>query len=96
MHRTERYWPDPERFDPDRFLPEARAARLKFTYFPFGGGPRVCIGERFAMMEATLILATIGQQWSFRHDPAHRVATNPQITLRPRYGMRMIAARVVA
>ena len=61
MHRHPRYHPDPERFDPQRFTPEARLSRPKFAYFPFGGGPRVCIGERFAWMEGTLLLASIVQ-----------------------------------
>jgi cytochrome P450 len=89
MHRDARFWPDPERFDPDRWTPEARAARPKFAYFPFGGGARVCIGEQFAWMEGVLVLATIAQRWRFRLAPSARVAPQALITLRPRYGMRM-------
>ena len=63
MHRDPRYFPDPERFDPERWTPEAQASRPKFSYFPFGGGARVCIGEQFAWMEGILLLATIAQQW---------------------------------
>lgn len=95
-HRDPRFWPNPERFDPDRFLPEAKATRPRFAYFPFGGGSRVCIGERFAWMEAVLLLATIGQQWRFHVAPEWTVLLHPQLTLRPRGGMRMIARRVLA
>ncbi len=88
-----RFFPDPGRFDPDRFTAEARAARPKFAYFPFGGGARQCIGEPFAWMEGVLILATIAQGWRLRLAPGHRVEPQPLITLRPRYGMRMIPER---
>jgi cytochrome P450 len=87
--RDPRFYPDPLRFDPDRFTPEARAARPKFAYFPFGGGARQCIGEPFAWMEGTLLLATLAQKWRLRLVPGHRVELQPLITLRPRYGMRM-------
>ena len=89
MHRNPEYFPDPERFDPERWTPEAKDSRPKFSYFPFGGGPRMCIGERFAWTEGVLLLATIGQRWRMRLEPAQRVAHRAQITLRTRYGMRM-------
>lgn len=91
VHRDERFWPDPLRFDPERFTPEARAARARFAYFPFGGGARSCIGESFAWMEGVLLLAAIGQRWRLRLAPGHPVEPQALITLRPRYGMRMIA-----
>jgi cytochrome P450 len=93
MHHDTRYYPDPFRFDPERWTPEARAARPKFSYFPFGGGPRVCIGESFAWMEGVLVVATIAQQWRFRLVEGHRVEPQAFITLRPKYGMRMIPER---
>lgn len=89
VHRDPRWYPDPERFDPERWRPEAVVERPKFSYFPFGGGTRMCIGEQFAWMEGILVLATIAQRWRLRHDPAHVVAMDPLITLRPKYGMRM-------
>jgi cytochrome P450 len=89
MHRSPRYWPDAERFDPERFTNENQEGRPKFTYYPFGGGARVCIGERFAWMEGVLALATLAQKWRLRLEEGHRVALRPLITLRPRYGMRM-------
>lgn len=89
-HHDARFYPDPYRFDPDRWTPEAVAARPKFAYFPFGGGPRLCIGEPFAWMEGVLVLALLGQRWRLRHAPGHRVEPLPQVTLRPRYGMQMI------
>ena len=91
VHRDERFWPDPLRFDPERFAPEAKAARSKFAYFPFGGGARQCIGEPFAWMEGVLILATLAQKWRLRLRPGHRVEPQALITLRPRYGMTMVA-----
>ncbi|HEY3119150.1 MAG TPA: cytochrome P450 [Vicinamibacteria bacterium] len=93
VHRDPRYFPEPERFDPERWTPEARAARPKFSYFPFGGGARQCIGESFAWMEGVLLIATIAQRWRFRLAPGHPVEPEPLITLRPRYGMSMIAER---
>ena len=62
VHRDARWYPDPERFDPERWTPEARESRPKFSYFPFGGGSRVCIGERFAWMEGILTLAAVGAE----------------------------------
>jgi cytochrome P450 len=88
-HRDARYFPDPLRFDPERFTPEARSRRTKLTYFPFGAGVRQCIGESFAWMEGVLLLATLAQKWKLRLVPGHRVEPEPLITLRPRYGMRM-------
>jgi cytochrome P450 len=93
MHYDPRFWSDPERFDPDRWAPELEAARPKFAYFPFGGGPRVCIGEQFAWMEEMLILAALGQQWRMQLAPDQVIATQPIITLRPKFGIRMILTR---
>jgi cytochrome P450 len=89
-HHDARFFPDPFRFDPERWRPEARESRPKFSYFPFGGGPRVCIGESFAWLEGALVLATIAQRFKMRLAPDQRVELRPIITLRPKYGMRMI------
>src|SRR5262245_10104940 len=89
-HHDARFFPDPFRFDPDRWTPEARESRPKFSYFPFGGGPRVCIGESFAWMEGALVLATIAQRFRMRLAPGHPVEMQPLVTLRPKHGMRMI------
>jgi cytochrome P450 len=89
MHRDPRYYPDPERFDPDRWTPESRATRPAFSYFPFGGGPRLCIGDQFAKMECALVIATIAQRWRLRLAGGHRIAVAPQLTLRPKHGVWM-------
>jgi cytochrome P450 len=89
-HHDARFFPDPFRFDPERWTPEARESRPKFSYFPFGGGPRVCIGESFAWMEGALVLATIAQRFRMRLAPGHPVEMQPLVTLRPKHGMRMI------
>jgi cytochrome P450 len=89
VHHDPRHYPDPYRFDPDRFAPEARAARPKFAYFPFGGGPRICIGEQFAWMEGTLVIAAIARRWRPELLPGHPVSLQPSVTLRPRHGLRM-------
>lgn len=93
MHHDPRYFPDPFRFDPERWTPEAELARPKFAYFPFGGGPRVCIGEPFAWMEGILLIATLAQRWRLRLAPGHPVVLQPLITLRPKDGMPMIPER---
>ena len=90
MHHDARYFPDPFKFDPQRWTPEARESRPKFSYFPFGGGPRVCIGEQFAWMEGILLIASLAQRWRMRLSPGHRVEAKAMVTLRPRYGMKMI------
>jgi len=91
-HRDARWFPDPDRFDPLRFTPEAKASRPKLSYFPFGAGPRICIGEGFAWMEAVLIVATIAQRWKL--DLVSRdVTPQASITLRPKGGIRMRVSR---
>ncbi|HKP85387.1 MAG TPA: cytochrome P450 [Blastocatellia bacterium] len=95
MHHDARYYPDPYRFDPERWRPEAREARPKFSYFPFGGGPRVCIGEQFAWMEGVLLIATIAGGWRMRLAAGHRAEPLPMITLRAKFGMRMQVERRV-
>ena len=96
MNRDVRWFPEPETFRPERWTPEQKASRPKFVSFPFGGGPRQCIGEGFAWMEGVLLLAALGQQWRMRLDPGQRVGIQPQITLRPKYGMRMRLERRTA
>ena len=91
VHRDPRWYAEPEKFDPDRWLPENVAARPKFSYFPFGGGARVCIGERFAWMEGVLLLTVLGQRWRLRLVPGHPVETRALITLRAKHGMKMTA-----
>ena len=94
LHRDARYFPDPDRFHPDRWTPEFKAALPQFAYFPFGGGPRRCIGESFAWMELALVVATIAQQWTLRLVPGHPVEPQPVVTLRTKHGMKMtLAAR---
>ena len=88
-----RYFPDPDRFDPDRWTPEFKAALPQFAYFPFGGGARRCIGESFAWMELVLVAATIGQQWRLSLVPGHPVVPQPVITLRLKHGLRMSVQR---
>lgn len=90
MHRNPRYFPDPLRFDPERFAPESESSRPRFAYFPFGGGKRQCIGESFAWTELVLLVATIAQHWKLRLMPGHPVQPQPLITLRPQYGMQML------
>lgn len=92
MHRAERYYAEPARFDPERWTDDAR--RLpEFSYFPFGGGPRRCIGEGFACMEGILVLATLAQHWRLRLPALPQVSPEPVIMLRPKNGLRMVAER---
>ena len=93
LHRHRQLWSDPERFDPDRFTPERSAGRHRFAFMPFGGGPRVCIGQILAMNEAMIILATLAQRYSPRLAPDARVALHHSVTLRPKYGLKMILER---
>jgi cytochrome P450 len=83
VHRDPRWFPNPEVFDPDRFLPEVARERPRFAYFPFGGGPRVCIGNHFAMMEATLMLAMIVRAFRVELAPFEELRFEPSVTLRP-------------
>ncbi len=93
LHRLPAFWPDPDAFDPERFLPERAADRPKFTYLPFGAGPRQCIGNHFALIEAHVILATLAQGYRLRFVPQQRVEPWPLITLRPRFGLPMVIER---
>jgi cytochrome P450 len=89
VHRDPRYFPDPEAFRPERWA-DGLAKRLpRFAYFPFGGGPRACIGNAFATMEAIFILATVAQRFRLSLAPGRRVKPRASITLRPRHGLRM-------
>ncbi len=88
--RDPRWFDEPERFKPERWLSDLEKHLPKFAYYPFGGGPRICIGNMFAFMEARLILATIAQRFRLALAPNHRVEVDPLVTLRARYGMRMV------
>jgi cytochrome P450 len=88
-HRDARWFPEPERFHPDRWTEECAAKLPRFAFFPFGGGPRVCIGAGFATMEATLLLATIAQRYRLRLAPGHCVEPLASITLRPKHGVHV-------
>ena len=93
VQRDPRWFEDPLEFRPDRWTPEFRAGLHRFAYYPFGGGPRLCIGEGFAWMEAMLVLATVGQRWTMRPDPGHTVKLHPLISLRPKGGMPLYLER---
>jgi cytochrome P450 len=93
VHRDPRFFDEPLRFDPGRWSADAKETRPKFSYFPFGGGPRVCIGESFAWTEGILLLATLAQRWKMRLLPGHPVQPQALVTLRPKYGLQMIVER---
>jgi cytochrome P450 len=90
LHHDERWWTDADRFRPERWV-DGDPGRPRHAYLPFGGGPRMCIGEGFASMETRLLLATIARRWRFDLDPSATVELQPVITLRPRHGMPMVA-----
>jgi cytochrome P450 len=87
LHRHAALWEDPERFVPERFAPERAAGRPRFAYFPFGGGPRRCIGQSLAMLEMLVILAMVSQAYELRLMPGHPVEPEALVTLRPRHGI---------
>jgi cytochrome P450 len=89
VHRDPRFYVEPLRFDPEHMTTEARAHRPRFAYFPFGGGPRQCIGEAFAWLEAVLVLATLAQKWRVVPVPETEAVPEPSTTLRPRNGMTL-------
>jgi cytochrome P450 len=89
-HRHPDFWPDPERFDPGRFLPSSAGKQHRFAYFPFGGGPRICIGMQFALAEGSLVLATILQHFRVQLIPDHPVEPDATFTLRPKHGLKVI------
>jgi cytochrome P450 len=97
LHRDPVQWENPEGFEPERFSPERAAARPRYVYLPFGGGPRHCIGNGFAMMEVQIILAMVVRRYRLWLVSGHRVELDPLITLRPRHGVQMtLAARTPA
>src|SRR5437879_9428678 len=96
MHRDPRFFPSPEQFDPGRWFEEPTQRLQRFAYFPFGGGPRVCVGASFAMMEATLLLAMIQQRFHLEIVPGHPIEIFASVTLRPKYGIRVIPHRRTA
>lgn len=89
MHHDPRYYEEPEHFNPDRWTAKFKTDLPRFSYFPFGGGIRGCVGEPFAWMEGILIIATIAQNWTMHLIPGQRIKLDPAITLRPKYGMKM-------
>ena len=93
LHRHTRLWDDPDVFDPDRFLPESKAARHRFQYIPFGGGPRTCVGARFATAEALTILAVWLSRWRFAPDRNREVRVSGAVTLRPAGGLPLALDR---
>jgi enediyne biosynthesis protein E7 len=93
-HRSKEVWPEPERFDPDRFTPERSEGRPRFAYFPFAGGPRQCIGSEFALTELTLALATIIRRYRLESASPREVLAQPLTTLRPRGGLPMVPREV--
>lgn len=90
VHHDPRWFSDPDRFAPDRWREEVARTLPRFVYFPFGGGPRICIGAGFAMMEAVLMLAALAQEYRFDLAPDQKIELQPSVTLRPKHGMRMM------
>jgi cytochrome P450 len=91
--RDARFFAEPDRFDPERWTEEFSNSLPKYAYFPFGGGPRACIGNYFAMMEVVLLLATIGQRFRFSLLPDHPVSLLPAMSLRPKDGIMVVVEK---
>ena len=92
--RHPEFWPEPEKFDPQRFAPDAIQKRPKFAYYPFGGGPRLCIGQGFALMEGQIAIAVIAARFRLELAPAEKLEMHPSLALRPRGGLWMTRKRM--
>jgi enediyne biosynthesis protein E7 len=90
VQRHPDFWPDPDRFDPDRFLPKFTDSRNRFAYLPFGLGPRACIGEHLALVEMHTHVATLARRFELELVPGQKIEREPQVNLRMRHPLRMI------
>ncbi len=88
VHHSNLLWDNPEKFDPERFRKANKKEHKPYSYFPFGGGPRLCIGNNFALMEMQFILARMAKRFDFEIDPNQQIVAQPLVTLRPRYGIK--------
>jgi cytochrome P450 len=95
-HHAPHYWPSPESFDPERFLKANEKSRTPFTYLPFGGGPRVCIGNHYAMLQILMILSNLLRRYDFQLIPDQTIEARPMVILRPKHGIRMTFTKAVA
>jgi cytochrome P450 len=95
-HHAPRHWPDPETFDTDRFIKGSEKLREPFTYLPFGGGPRVCIGNHYAMLQILMILSDLVRRYDFQVVPGQTIEARPMVILRPKHGIRMAFTNVLA
>jgi cytochrome P450 len=93
MHRSPSLWPNPDRFDPERFSPEAVAEQERFAFIPFAAGHRNCIGATMAVVELKLVMAQIAKRFELRHDPSHRIVPTAGTVMHPRGGMPMFIRR---
>jgi len=95
-HHAPRYWPDPETFDPARFIKGTEKQRTPFTYLPFGGGPRGCIGNHYAMMQILMIVSDLLRKYDFQLVPGQTIEARPMVILRPKHGIRMTFTKTLA
>jgi cytochrome P450 len=95
-HHAPHYWPSPESFDPERFLKANEKSRTPFTYLPFGGGPRVCIGNHYAMLQILMILSELLRTYDFQLIPDQTIEARPMVILRPKHGIRMTFTKAIA
>jgi cytochrome P450 len=95
-HHAPRYWESPESFDPERFIKGNEKLRTPFTYLPFGGGPRVCIGNQYAMLQILMILSDLLRKYDFQLTPGQTIEARPMVILRPKHGIRMSFTQAVA
>jgi cytochrome P450 len=95
-HHAPRYWESPESFDPERFIKGSEKLRTPFTYLPFGGGPRVCIGNHYAMLQILMILSNLLRSYDFQLTPGQTIEARPMVILRPKHGIRMTFTKAAA
>jgi cytochrome P450 len=89
LHRNPNLWNNPGKFDPENFQAETVRSRAKFNYLPFGAGPRICIGQQFALMEMQLVLAALVKRFDFVREPGYNVGMHPQIVLKSTNGIKL-------